>query len=115
MRQPLKLALCGALICVVCSYVAAALCAAIFRFPIPFGGYARGIEAVWLSPLAVTFYGVLGGFALQAAVGAGVAVWASRKRRQCGGRAWPACLWAAAAALPGVLLLATLDWFIGPW
>jgi hypothetical protein len=100
----------------VCTYVTAALCTAAFRFPIPFGGYVSGVGAIPLSAIAVTFYGTLGGFVLQALLGAGAGVWASRQGALRGVNTSRLCLWAATgASVPGVLLLVTLDWFIGPW
>lgn len=108
-------ALCSAAVCILSSYAVAALSAVAFRFPIPFGGYASGLDAARLTPLAVTFYGLLGGFVLQGALGVGATACVCRRPRR-GWCAWPACLWAAVvASVPGVLLLATLDWFIGPW
>lgn len=64
-------ALCSAAVCILSSYAVAALSAVAFRFPIPFGGYASGLDAARLTPLAVTFYGLLGGFVLQGALGVG--------------------------------------------
>ena len=48
----------------------AALVALCYRFPIPFVGYESGPVAMVRSPIAVVFYGLLGGFVVIAACGA---------------------------------------------
>jgi hypothetical protein len=94
----------------------AALCALVFRFPIPFGGYERGPGAMPHALLAVVFYGALGGFPALLALGA-LAGWAAHRL----GRPDPARVrrlglaFSALAALGPVLLLAVLDKVIGPW
>ena len=108
---------CGMLFSIVGSYPMGALCALLFRFPIPFGGYASGVDAVIPTLLAVTVYGVLfGGFMVQGLLGGVAGVLA----RQQGGPArrgsWRRCaFYVLAASAPGVLILAVLDNIIGPW
>ena len=100
----------GAGICMAATFPLAALTALLFRFPIPFGGYASGIDAVVPALLAIAFYGPLGGFIVQAILGGIAALLAARSTA---GRT--PFVFATAAALPGVLLLSILDWIIGPW
>jgi hypothetical protein len=108
--------LAGAAIAVAASFPLAAITALVFRFPIPFGTYMSGISAVIPALFAAAFYGVIGGFMLQAllgglAAGLGAAAVAPDHRR-----AWRRCAaFAVLAAVPGVLILAVLDWIIGPW
>src|SRR5690606_735251 len=52
----------GASWAVILAFPLAALCALIYRFPIPFAGYKDGLLAMPMALLAVLFYGVLGGF-----------------------------------------------------
>jgi hypothetical protein len=110
-------ALRGAVLGVLATYPMAALCALFFRFPVPFGGYVSGPSGAVLSPLAVTIYGVMfGGFVVQGVLG-GIAGRLARRRGRGNQRlTWRLCiLYGAAASLPGVALLATLDKVIGPW
>jgi hypothetical protein len=100
----------GAGIAVAATFPLAALTALLFRFPIPFGGYANGVDAVVPALLAVAFYGILGGFIVQAILGGLAGLLAARSTA---GRT--SFVFATAAALPGVLLLSILDWIIGPW
>jgi hypothetical protein len=102
----------GALIAILASFPLAALTALVFRFPIPFGGYVSGPEAVGPVLYAVGFYGLLGGFFVQAVVGGVAALVASRSAPR-GSMRWVAA--AVAAAWAGVLLLSILDWIIGDW
>jgi hypothetical protein len=90
--------------------------AALFRFPVSFAGYESGWSAVPHVLGAVLFYGVLGGFfllALLGAIGGAVAnlIGAPDHRRVC---RWTVLL-AIAVSGCAVLLLATLDFIIGPW
>ena len=106
----------GAGIAVAASFPLAALVALLFRFPIPFGTYMSGIGAVIPALFAAAFYGIIGGFMVQALLGGiagGLAASATVSDRR---RAWRRCAaFASLAALPGVLLLSILDWIIGPW
>jgi hypothetical protein len=61
----------GSLTAVVSAIPLAALCAAVYRFPVPFAGDARGLEDAPRAAGAAAFYGVfLGGFVVLAAIGA---------------------------------------------
>jgi hypothetical protein len=101
----------GSFVAIVMSFPLAAATALVFRFPIPFGDYASGLEGLAPSLLAAAFYGMLGGFFVQGVLG-GVAALIMTRRN---GR-WAQCATAAAvAAVPAVLILSVLDWIIGPW
>jgi hypothetical protein len=94
----------------------AALCALVYRFPVPFGGYVSGARQIPLALLAVGFYGALGGLPLMLAVGA-LGGWAAhalaapdvRRIRRL------ALAFGMVAAAAAVVLLAVLDKLIGPW
>ena len=108
---------CGTLCSIVGSYPMGALCALLFRFPIPFGGYASGVDAVIPTLLAVTVYGVLfGGFMVQGLLGGLAGLLARRRGGPDRRHTWRLCaLYGLAASLPGVVILAVLDKIIGPW
>lgn len=106
----------GALATILLAFPLAALCALLFRFPVPFAGYESGWSAVLHALAAVRFYGTLGGFVLLALLGAVGGAVAHRVGKPDARRVW---WWtmglAAAVAGCAVLLLATLDYIIGPW
>lgn len=112
----MKFFLAGAAIAVGATFPLAALVALVFRFPIPFGSYMSGIGAVIPALFAAAFYGMIGGFMVQALLGGltgGLAASAAIGDRR---RAWRRCVtFATFSALPGVLVLSILDWLIGPW
>ena len=96
------------------SFPLAALIALVFRFPIPFNAYLSGPTAMLPASMAVVFYGVMGGFPVQAAMGGVGAVVGSRfsagdRQRRA------AIIGAVVAAIPGLVVLAVLDYIIGPW
>ena len=105
--------LAGAAIAVAATFPLAALAALVFRFPIPFGSYMSGLRAVVPALFAAAFYGVLGGFVVQALLGGIAGVMAARSGAPDRRRA--VLTYAVLAALPGVLILSVLDWIIGPW
>jgi hypothetical protein len=106
----------GALWAVVLAFPFAAVCGLVYRFPIPFGGYASGPTAMLRALGAVVFYGLLGGFPALLVLGwlGGAAAYSlgrpelRRVHRLTLG-------FAALIALLGVVLLAILDKVIGPW
>lgn len=106
----------SALWAVALAFPIAAICALLYRFPVPFAGYETGLTAVPGAFLAVVFYGLLGGFpVLLAAGGLGGAAAhtlahpnAQRVRRLT-------LTFAGIVALLAVGLLAVLDKLIGPW
>ncbi len=93
-----------------------ALCALLFRFPLPLAGYRSGPSAVPASLLAALFYGSLGGFVVLAVLGAlsGMAANKMRVKESGGARTLTKILATGAAGLY-VLTLAMLDKIIGPW
>jgi len=98
------------------SFPAAGLLAMLFRFPIPFSGYATGISAVIPAMIAVIFYGICGGIVVQAVMGLVAGIWSWRCFRPDQARVNRAVLVVGGlAAFPGLMLLAILDWVIGPW
>ena len=103
----------GSLLAILASFPIAAVTALVFRFPIPFGSYASGVDAVVPSLYATAFYGMLGGFVVQGALGGIAALLATASGDK---RNWfHSGLAAMAAAVPAVLLLSVLDWIVGPW
>jgi hypothetical protein len=106
----------GALWAAALAFPFAAICALLYRFPIPLSGYETGPAAMPAALVAVVFYGVLGGFPALLATGAlgGAAAYAlcrtnvRRVRRLT-------LAFAGLSALFGVGLLAVLDKLIGPW
>lgn len=106
----------GAGVGILSTYLAAAICVAVFRFPIPFDEYRSGISQIPASALAVTFYGLLGGFVVQAVLGGLAGLWAHRRGLRRRISPWPACRAAGfCAAVPGVATLAILDHIVGSW
>jgi hypothetical protein len=101
----------GSLLAIVASFPIGAVTALVFRFPIPFGGYASGLDAVVPSLYGVAFYGMLGGFPVQAILGGIAAV----SVRPHAGHRWMHSAAAVMAAVPAVLILSVLDWIVGPW
>jgi hypothetical protein len=72
-----------------------------------------GPRAVVPALFGAAFYGVLGGFVVQALLGGIAGVMASRSGAPDRRRA--VLTYSVLAALPGVLVLSVLDWIIGPW
>ncbi len=106
----------GALWAVALAFPLAAVCALVYRFPVPFADYATGPSAIPDALLAVVFYGLLGGFPALLVAGAlgGAAAYAlaspdtHRVRRL-------ALMFAGLIAALAVGLLAILEKIIGPW
>lgn len=94
----------------------AALCALVYRFPVPFGGYVSGARQVPLALLAVAFYGAIGGFPAMLAVGA-LGGWAAHALAAPDMRRVKrlALTFGMAASALSVLLLAVLDKLVGSW
>jgi hypothetical protein len=113
----IRAAVIGACAAIVLTFPIAALTALVYRFPIPFGGYASGPSAVPLSLAAVAFYGVaMGGFVVVGLLGFAAGVVAERVARA---NRKPVVkmtvLFALLLALLAVFALAILDKLIGPW
>lgn len=106
----------GTVAAVALAFPLAALCALVYRFPIPFSGYESGLSAVPAALVAVMFYGVLGGFIALFAGGAlaGSAAYTIGNPDEQRVR-WLTLTFAGLIALLGVGTLAILDKLIGPW
>lgn len=105
----------GALIAICGTFPLAAVCALAFRFPIPMSGYSSGTSAMLPALSAVVFYGSMGGFVVQGLMGAICALVAMRIKPH---QSHSPCLLVALSligAVPGVMIMAVLDWIIGPW
>lgn len=107
-----KVVLGGILWAVVGSIPIAGFTALIFRFPVPFAGYMSGPSAIAPAMIASFFYGWLfGGYVILAMLGASVSILASRLRQSV----WFMRLGCLFSATAYCFVLATLDWYIGPW
>jgi hypothetical protein len=106
----------GALSAMLLTFPLAAVCAIVYRFPVPFGGYVSGIAPLPYVLMGVFFYGILGGFPLLAVSGA-LAGWVAHQAAQPNSLAARrlAAVFGALVAVLGVVLLAVLDKLIGPW
>ncbi|MFA5710912.1 hypothetical protein [Mycolicibacterium sp.] len=103
----------GAVVAVVSAPAAAALLAALYRFPVPFRGYATGIAEAPTAALAALFYLALGGVVVLGGLGAIAGALLARWRP---GRATVPILGAAfAIAAVGAGALAVLEFFVGSW
>jgi hypothetical protein len=107
----------GAFAAIALTFPIAGLTALLYRFPIPFGGYASGPEAVLLSLGAVVFYGVaMGGFVVVGLLGFAAGVVAERVARANGKSVVKmTVLFGLLVAFLAVFALAILDKVIGPW
>jgi hypothetical protein len=95
----------------------AVLIALVYRFPIPFYGYASGVKAMAPAVGAVIIYGLFGGFALLGALGA-LGGWFAHRRYEtrCDrNKHWEIIIFAFASDFAALGLLAVLDKIIGPW
>ena len=106
----------GAIFCCLAAFPAAALTGLLWRIPIPFSGYASGVEGAAASWAMVLFYGLIGGFLLLGFLGAlGGAVAHQLGLPHRARVVWLNLFFAALIALSAVGLLSVLDAFIGPW
>ena len=107
----------GAIVGVVATFPLVALCALVFRFPVPFGGYLSGLGAIVPSLMGLIFYGVFfGGFLVQALMGGVGGLLAERFGAPDERRIARLCLvFSSIGASFGVVALAVLDKIIGPW
>jgi hypothetical protein len=106
----------GAVIATIGAFPMAALVALVYRFPIPFAGEESGIKAAIVSPFAVVFYGLLGGFLVLPCLGA-VAGFLAHRIAEPDRKSifrWTV-RFALVADLIAALFLALLDKIIGPW
>jgi hypothetical protein len=106
----------GALVAVIGTFPLAALCAAVYKFPIPMSGMHSGVSAVPKAMFAVVFYGLFGGFVVQAVLGGIGGVVAAKVTNQVAPAVNRLCVvFALAGAALGILALVFLDKVIGPW
>ncbi len=87
-------------------FPAAGVVALVYRFPLPFGGTARGPAGVWDAMLATLFFGLVGGFLIVPLAAAGFGALLRQRRSTTGGAA--DTLPSTIAALLYALLLAIL-------
>lgn len=109
-------ALTGALWAIALSFPIAGFMALVFRFPVPIAGMVSGPRGIIPAMIAVAVYGVfLGGFAVIAVTGAlaGILLRAFAADSKHFQLLYIAA--SAVAALVPLFVLATLDWYIGPW
>lgn len=106
----------GAMFAILLSFPCAAVITLLYRFPIPFGGYASGLDAIPIAMMAVGFYGVtFGGFIVVGVLGAVAALVSHRlavARRAPRGVTFVPSLVVAFCA---TFTLAIVDQLIGPW
>lgn len=106
----------GAVAAVVTAPLAAAVVACAYRFPVPFSDYARGLSGAADAAVASLFYLVLGGAIVLAVAGAVVGFVVRRGTARHPSRsAALTTLGAFAVAVAAGLVLATLEYLIGPW
>jgi hypothetical protein len=123
MSTTLKTVMLSSVLSIGLTFPAATLIGLIWRFPVPMGDYAEGIEALVMAPMAVFFYLFLGGFIVVPLVSTVVTLVALRFKAQDAASdpvhkavPWP-LLFATSGgtAVAFVLLLAGLELVIGPW
>jgi len=107
----------GAIVGVVATLPLVALCALVFRFPVPFAGYLTGPSAIVPAMMGLLFYGVFfGGFVVQALLGGVGGLLAENIGAPNNGKIAKFCLvFSSIGASVGVVALAVLDKIIGPW
>jgi len=107
----------GAIFGIVATVPLVILCALVFRFPVPFGGYMSGPSAIIPALIAILFYGlVFGGFVVQAFLGGLGGLLAERIAAPDKQKVKRLCIFfSTIGALFGVFTLAILDKIIGPW
>ena len=105
-----------AIVAVVSSIPLAGFVGLVFRFPVPFAGYASGPQAFLPAMVGAIFYSFLGGVFVQASVGCvGGLIAYLVARRDPQKTSLLVLICGTVSALPGLFLLAILDWIIGPW
>ncbi|MBF6176666.1 hypothetical protein [Nocardia blacklockiae] len=106
----------GGVAAVLTAPIAAAAVAISYRFPVPFGEYARGWSGAGDAALASVFYLIFGGVVVLAVAGT-VVGWLVQRAAGTDTRRVVGLSVAAAfgVAVAGALVLAVLEFFIGPW
>jgi hypothetical protein len=111
-----KAALVGAVTAILCAPFAAAIIATVYRFPVPFGEYAHGINEAVTAALASVFYLVLGGAVVLGVLGAAAGLLAVRIAMPDTARVFRLTFAACGSlALIAAFALALLEFAIGPW
>ena len=105
----------GAIWSLAAAFPITAIMALLFRFPVPFQGIDGGLDHVLPSLLGLCFYGALGGFPALAMGGAIAGVAASMISPDAVGRRRLQRILSVGVAALMLFVLATLDWYIGPW
>ena len=108
-------AMAGAIWSLAAAFPVTAIMALLFRFPVPFKGIDSGLDHVLPSLFGLCFYGALGGFPALAAGGAMAGIAASMISRDADGRRRLQRILSVCIAILMLFMLATLDWYIGPW
>ncbi|MGV0642780.1 hypothetical protein [Mycolicibacterium sp. XJ879] len=93
--------------------MAAGLVAAVYRFPVPFGGYANGFDGIPTAALASVFYLALGGVVVLGGFGAAAGTTLAKLNPQRAGEL--TVMAALMIAIAGAVSLALLEYVIGPW
>ena len=107
----------GATWAIVSAFPISGFLALVFRFPVPLAGYLSGIDAVVPAMVAVLIYGILlGGFLLLGGTGATIGYFAEKwnTTNPKVGR-WVVAVTCMSSTLIYLMILATLDKWIGPW
>lgn len=94
--------------------LAAALVAAVYRFPVPFGGYVSGADAADAA-IAAVFYLLMGGLLVLSLLGGFAGVALAGRARAPRAAIWLAITAGFAVAVLGAVVLALLEYVIGPW
>ncbi|WP_067519923.1 hypothetical protein [Nocardia uniformis] len=116
MSLPGKATLGGAVAANLAAPLAAALVAAVYRFPVPLSGYTSGLSGTVIAAFASLFYLLLGGVVVLGTLGALAGLLAVRIAAPDARRvARLTIAMAAGIALIGAIALATLELFIGAW
>lgn len=106
----------GAMCSVVAAFPLTVLMVSFFRFPVPFVGYVTGPSNILSALFALLFYGIVFGGFLLLAIAGGMAGAAARIAGSTQARQRLILRILAVGASGALLLvLATLDWVIGPW
>ena len=106
----------GAIAALVGMFPAAFFLALFWKFPIPLGGMANGFEGAILTPLAVVFYGILGGFVVVPGLGALAGTLAFRIAHGDATKSKKlSVLFGVLCAFTAGVFINMLDKIIGPW
>ena len=105
----------GAITALISSLPLAMLMARVYRFPIPFLGYAHSGKYLSSVPFAWFFYGILGGFIVMIVGGAFIGATLDQRIKNVTTKKCMIIIIASVYATCGVTFLAVLEEIIGPW